>query len=126
MPPSPYVVGGCLRLVLLFPVHCYRFRFRFAYFRGPDKAVSSLAQHTVYLVLSRVEVGELVEELLSNLVFSRLLSGFPFLLVSRFHPVYKSDPGNHLGQEVESPQSTPVLLGALCELEHHMQHPLVG
>ena len=65
-------------------------------------------------------------ELLSNLVFGRLSSGFPLWLVSRFHPVYKSDPGNHLGQEIESSQSTPVLLGTLCELEHHMQHPLVG
>ena len=65
-------------------------------------------------------------ELLSNLVFGRLSSGFPFWLVSRFHTVYKSDPGNDLGQETESSQSTLVLLGAFSEFEHHVQHPIAG
>jgi hypothetical protein len=59
-------------------------------------------------------------------VFGRLSSGFPFWLVSRFHTIYKSDPGNNLGQETESSQSTPVLLGALGEFEHHVHHSLAG
>jgi len=75
-----------------------------------------------------VSVGEEdhVHELLSNLVFGRLSSSFPFWLVSRFHSIYKSDPGNDLGQETESSQSTPVLLGALGEFEHHVHHSLAG
>jgi len=76
--------------------------------RSTTKAYADLqyASGQYRLVLSNLE-------LLSNLVFGRLSSSFPRWLVSSLHPVYKSDPGDDLGQETESSHPAPVLLCAL-------------
>jgi hypothetical protein len=38
--------------------------------------------------------------------------------------IFESNPHNHLGQVIKSAQASPLLLGALTELEHHVQHML--
>lgn len=48
------------------------------------------------------------------------------VLVCGFNSVFESDASDGFGEVVKAAQSSPVLLGTLSVLEHHVKHAIAG
>ena len=63
-------------------------------------------------------------ELLSNLVFEVFGLCSDLVRVCGFNSVFECDAGNDFGEVVKAAYLSPVLFGALAQLEHHVQHAI--
>jgi hypothetical protein len=64
------------------------------------------------------------EELLSNLVFEGCRSCGDLVWVWGFNSVFEREAGDDFGEVIKAAWFSPVLLGALSQLEHHVQHAI--
>jgi len=72
--------------------------------------------------IRRLSLHRTVTELWSNLVFAGSGSCGDLVLVRFFNSVFKCDACDDFGEVVKAAWSPPVLLRALAQLEHHVQH----
>jgi len=63
-------------------------------------------------------------ELLSNLVFEGCRSCGDLVWVCGFNSVFERDAGDDFGEAIKAAWFSPVLLGALSQLEDHVQHAI--